>query len=785
MQGLFYRIRSARRNPGRRRSRHSATHWYSITEMNSPRYEIPAGKKDPRETEHLEGYGGPSRGEVFFGRIGFAVLFLIFAALCLLIIFRPFFTSNFDEILSDPGDGRFEITILEHWTKSLHGQANLASPNFFYPEKGVLGYSDTLLGLAVPYAGLRYAGVDRYLAFELGPMFLTLLGFAGMFALLHKGMAFTRFMALFGAALFTISNMYYIDIVHTHIDFVVVTPWLYLFVYRYWVLRENRPAAARGWLCAGAFLFAVIFYTTFYVGWFLIACSGVWLLFYLTIECVTEGNARPISEFVAAARSQTWNILLGGAVFLLSMVPFLLLYLPSLRRTGVRGLGETLYFMPHPLGTFDVGRNSLVWGRLSAKIQDLTPGGVHEHPTGWPLFTVGLFLGTAAYCFVSMWRSKRAEDSQPTPILHVTSAAAFTCLTLWTAGVKIGSHAPVWALLWKVVPGAAAIRVPQRINLVLNIGVVIVCMFGFEALRKKVASRGLLLNLVPVLMVCALTAEQINFMPTHIISRSVEAQKFARIPPPPKACSTFYVSNWSDRIAAMHVAQTDAMLVAQQYNIPTVNGYSSWFPNGWGLMTAPKGHLDEEAVEWALQHGIKDGLCALDMNWGTWTPVDMARFSSASYLGEPIATRLANAGFEDRDLFPWAPFQTVRAGITRTQAHSGSQSLAQSEGVGSAYQDITGLQPGQRYRISAWVAASPGATAGAQIAVFDPGANVAVFSETLHPDTTWQLLSDFVTVSPPGTLRIHLFRTEGTGTIYWDDVRIFRDTSGDSKQTEN
>ncbi len=712
----------------------------------------------------------PMPGALFAG-IGFAILFAVCAAASLFIIFRPFFATNFDAIVADPADGRYEIAILEHWTRTFHGQDPIASPNFFYPEKKVLGNSDTLLGLGLPYAGFRSVGADRYLALELVMMLVTVLGLFGMYRLLFEVLRFRRSTALFGAFLFIISNMYYIDVVHTHLNCAVVAPWLFVFAARFWRARASRPTTARLWICAFSLLMALFFYTTYYEAWFFVLCGASGIVLYVAFAYFVGGQM--VSRMLRELREQMLNLSLGLCVFLIAMVPFFALYLPSLHRTGHRTLGETLYFMPAPLGIFDVGKDSLVWGRMSARIEDLiSPGGVHEHPTGWPLLTVMVFVAVSIYCGMSLWRSRHGNREIENWILCTMSAIALTCLTLWTAGVRIGEHAPVWTVLWRLLPGAAALRVPQRINLVLNIGVVIVCMFGLETIRRKRAFRGVLAYLT-VLLAGALIVEQINFMPTHLISRKVEAQKFSIIPPPPKECAEFYVSNWSKSSTGMLYRQTDGMLVAEQYGIPTLNGYSSWFPQGWNLMGAARGRVGAEAVDWLKQHGISDGLCALDMNSGTWSPVDVQRYVLPAHIDEVPAGKLEDPDFEEVDLDAWQPFQWLRASVSSAEAHGGTQSLAETGGTGSMYQDVTGLQPGQRYRVSAWVAASPGATAGAQMAVYGQGAKMAIFSNELHPGADWQPVSDSVTLGKASTtVRIHLFRTAGTGTIYWDDVRI-------------
>ena len=378
----------------------------------------------------------------------FAGLFVFFATLCLVVLFFPFFSSHLDLTASDLGDGRFELTILEHWIKVFHGNAPLASPNFFYPERGVLGYSDAFLGLALVHAGFRFLGSDRYLAVQLATMLLAALGFVAMYHLMSGVLRFARSTALVGSTLFVISNMYYVYVVHPYILVSVVTaPALCLLVGKYCQQRDSMPARALAYLCLSGVLLSLTFYTSYYIGWCLVLCSAALLLFYVGCSAFAEAGAYSLSRTLQVAWQQKWRFILAGAIFLLFMVPFFALYLPSLHRTGKRSLGETLAFMPRALGVFDVGRDNLVWGRLSARIEDwVIPGGIHEHPVGWPLLTIVVFLATAFFCGTQLLRSRRNRNRCHEPMLFIISAIALTCLTLWTAGVRIGAHAPVWVL---------------------------------------------------------------------------------------------------------------------------------------------------------------------------------------------------------------------------------------------------------------------------------------------------------------------------------------------------
>jgi hypothetical protein len=158
-------------------------------------------------------------------------------------------------------------------------------------------------------------------------------------------------------------------------------------------------------------------------------------------------------------------------------------------------------------------------------------------------------------------------------------------------------------------------------------------------------------------------------------------------------------------------------------------------------------------------------LCSVRTDFGLSAPL----MSPARRLQNAIA----NSGFEDGDIRPWAPYLDVKANVTRNLSHTGRFSLAESSGKGSFYEDVYGLQPGATYTISGWVSGSAGTTATAQLAIYDPGTNLAAFSLPVHVSPTWQLVTQSLTIGHLQTIRLHLFRNEGNGTVYWDDVQLY------------
>ena len=124
------------------------------------------------------------------------------------------------------------------------------------------------------------------------------------------------------------------------------------------------------------------------------------------------------------------------------------------------------------------------------------------------------------YGLTRLRRSRDDKAAGDKGILRLMPAIVLTRIALCPVGIRVGQHSPAWEVLLRLLPGG---HPPATTNSpVLNIGVVIECMLGFEKLRKALAGRGAWSYLVPVLPGCALLAEQLNSMPTHVIDREAD-----------------------------------------------------------------------------------------------------------------------------------------------------------------------------------------------------------------------------------------------------------------------
>jgi hypothetical protein len=162
-------------------------------------------------------------------------------AAALAVFFRGFFSSHFNLIAGDIGDNRLCIVIFEHWRAVMHGHASLTSPGFFWPQPHVLGYSEAMFLTALPYSVARSFGLDEYLSFEITLLIVKAVGFFGMLWLLLAFVRLTKLAAVAGAALFTLSNAYYLSVGHSQLLTVAFTPLLYSLMLSYW----RKQAAGR------------------------------------------------------------------------------------------------------------------------------------------------------------------------------------------------------------------------------------------------------------------------------------------------------------------------------------------------------------------------------------------------------------------------------------------------------------------------------------------------------------------------------------------------------------
>jgi hypothetical protein len=271
--------------------------------------------------------------------------------------------------------------------------------------------------------------------------------------------------------------------------------------------------------------------------------------------------------------------------------------------------------MPRPVDVINVSQGNVVWGPLVRRvIAEPDPLVAVERVDGWPPVTIVAFVVFGLLYTVRLFASKTSNKAETRQILALS--LLLTCAMVWLTEIKFSEGTTAWTLVHHLVPGAKAIRAPGRMSLVINFGVVIMMALGLDTIRRMTSHRRALRALA-VALACAILAEQINTQSTHQMSRKEEADRFGFIGAPPKACTAFFAVR-SKAYNPLEL-QTDAMMLAGAFRIPTINGYSGWAPRDWALFTGNSTELVAQASRWAFKNNIEEGLCSLDLTTGVWS----------------------------------------------------------------------------------------------------------------------------------------------------------------------
>ena len=525
-------------------------------------------------------------------------------ALGALIAFRAVVLSLFDVVFGDGGDGRLIVYLHEHLFNALRGRADFLSPPIFYPQKNVLGFTDAFVLDILPYAALRSIGLDPFLSEQTWAIILSLFCFL---ASLIIGTRYLRLRPAFGigaSALVAFPNNLMFKTAHAHINFFALYYLPCILLLALWSV-EDFPQLSRWSLAlvglAAAFL-ALLFSTGYYTAWMFAFTAAIAI-------CAAAVLLR--QDVIAAVRTyyRPFALLAATAMFGfgLGLIPLVLIYAPVLHVFPFRTFAEYLAFAPLPGDVINVGRWNMVWGHLVERLVDA--GGAERTLAVTPVMTAAFLIVT----YQLLKRSKEG-DRRPWPLIFVVACAAVWVLS-WMLTVRIGSFSLFW-LPYHIVPGAAAIRVGGRIQLLVNLwivaGLAVALQYWIDTGPNARKWRRVLLSSA-ILIFCLV--EQINLLPASLW-RSQEFAWLSAVPEAPAQCRVFLVDVPSRQ--ANYFDENDAMWISLRTGLPTINGSSGWMPYGWRLDDHTIDYFDA-AREWIASTGLEQTVCLYSRSNRSWS----------------------------------------------------------------------------------------------------------------------------------------------------------------------
>ena len=500
--------------------------------------------------------------------------------LTFIVIMEYFYFRNFirtDLLFGDSGDGRLITLILEHWYKFFCGKENFADLIAFFPYKNTVAYSDLLLGFGIPYSILRLFDLNMFLAAKWTFIAVHCLGSLIMGWLLFKKLKFNLSVCIVVLLISMYSNTLLMRTLHPQLLSCCWYPVLMLCIYNFISNINNKRARIfYGYALIAASL--ILLYTGFYATYFYLLFLG-FAAIVAGIICLVR--QRTILNFIWELLIKNKIEFLGYALTtLLLAIPFLLLYLPVAEMSGMRDWNAVIASLPTFPNYFNLSPNNWLYGELFNK----------EYFTGDPLacelragYSFGVWL---LYLLCLFFYKERQSDqkilSEKTFTNNVFLALGITLLLFFILLLRINEQS-LWYLIYKALPGAAALRAVVRFLtfLVFPLGLFI----GF-VLNNYLKETNNFLNLKKfgiLLIACWLFVENINSgMITYWTLKDAQAA-IKNVSAPPSDCEIMYVKIQPviKRFTDHFNYQLTAWQISDKFNLKTINGYSGQFPPNW------------------------------------------------------------------------------------------------------------------------------------------------------------------------------------------------------------
>ncbi len=552
--------------------------------------------------------------------------------------------TSFGLLTGDRFDGLIEVSILEHWFNVLRGRSVWDTTNYFYPYRGTLAYNDGYLLYGLGYAGLRALGLDPFASAEAVNILLRILGFTTAYRFARRVLLMAFPWATLGAVLFTLSISTYQQSAHAQILSVALAPGTALLAVRtIQALEAGTARAACGWGAALALLVSAWLITAFYMAWLLGFYAAVLLL------AILATDREALCRILAVLRREWRAVFAIGLFFAIAVMPFLGLYLPKARESGMHGFAALRPYLPTLGDTLRVGPGNLLFGWSDRFVapDDFTSSA--ERIVGWPPVHLACLLAAA-------WSWRQSRTIRPA----LVAIGVIYALTLSIRGVT------GWWLVYHLIPGGKAIRVVARTWIMLATGPVLcVVLLWLRDLgnRRPVAA---------AILATLLVAEQLSSGPDVArLDHRDELRRLDAVLPPPARCRAFTVLSArsddpeSNKIQQTLSANANAMLIAEAADIPTINGISSFNPPDWNAADPSSPSYLDRMRAYAHSHEV-DGLCGLDLRTRRWYE-DLSNYRPVHLVptGGLLSLRPNEAGGELLETGWYAPEAWGRWGSPR------------------------------------------------------------------------------------------------------------------------
>jgi len=488
----------------------------------------------------------------------------------------PIACMNFDlsYMPNDLSDNRLNNYFLENGFKWLSGQQrSFWNAPFFYPAPQVMTLSDNHLGTLPIYSLFRFLSFDRETSYQLWMLVLYGLNYFSAVYILNK-MKFNVIGVSIGAYFFSFSLPTIQYFGHEQFLSRFIIPFAF-----YYTLRFMKEGSIKSFIIV---CLSVVFqfYCSIYMGYFLTLAVISMMLACVLVFFEDKAVLRALHGTLKTNLMRLSVVLTSAVLLLPLMYPY---YMRA--KISKKNPWELIeHSLPGISTYFHTGDYSRVWSWLSLAIYGTSSNGGHF---------IGLLPMLAFIAIPILYFRYRESLSLKTELVVFITILFVTILTLNMNGLTI------YKALF-LLPGVGSIREVSRIILLdlFLISILLASVISFISFRLKNKSKLVNSIIMTVIVMLFITdqlvvasniphyskldaQERIQNLKNEILRRDVHPKLFVYLPNDTKTA----------------VNNLDAMLAAQDLNIPTLNGYSGYAPDGWHISTG-RSDVCDKLVRW-------------------------------------------------------------------------------------------------------------------------------------------------------------------------------------------
>jgi hypothetical protein len=537
--------------------------------------------------------------------------YLAFFSIFLLSVYGFFYCSvdsGFSVIFGNEYDAVIEAVLVSHWYHVLGLTQAWNQDPYFYPYRDTLGYNDGYFLFGMIGAVFRVLGANLFVAQELVHVTIKAIGFIAMVLFMDR-LRPRGAINLLTASLFTLFLNDSNQGGHGQLLELALLPLLALLLLNCVsaVMDKHRRRFVLNGIAFGV-LFNAALITGFYMAWFfglIVILFAVMSLFF---------NFAPSWRLIRAAWALKLERLVFAAVFLITALPFAAVYLPKLHETGGQSYVAQLFYSLHWWDFMNVPGVSLFWCHFTRLAYATFPAMFRQGE-----FSVGFTPDVILLLVIVFLLSIFNRTGLPAWF----RALAFATLLGFCLPVSIDGDS-LWYYVDHLVPGSNGMRTICRFYIALDFPIaLLIGLFLGRLADSMPRARGVIY--VAFALICL---GQFNLVPPVGLQVPVQMALVQRAARPPSSCRAFFVTNpisppmsHTDRLYRQNV---QAMVLADAFGIPTLNGFATFNPKDW-IFTQTGLYLYFVQQYIAAHH--LSGVCRYDMTQNQWTGPELIDFT--------------------------------------------------------------------------------------------------------------------------------------------------------------